>query len=211
MKKNSVLLLILCFLGMHLYGLGPWIIHIANDTPMKLSVVQKYIYPDIGGTFKEKVISVKSLGKGEKLALNQDQYTSTNRDKTYQMAIGSVIEIQGGCGLGASPYSRTNRVVIARPFLFMQLQSVPRFTRQQLSELVKRKGLDEDKLSADDLFSLQQELFKGALSRYADALMIPMVPSGAYRVIWNKNAPCNRSLTITQRNQVNPALNLYYP
>ena len=211
MKKNSVLLLILCFVSFQVRGLGPWIIHITNGTPMKLSVVKKYIYPDIGGTFKEQVISVRSVGKGEKLALNQAQYISTNHDERYQLAIGTVIEIQGGCGLGASPYSRTNKVVIARPFLFMQLQSVPRFTRQQLSELVKQRGLDESKLTSEDLFSMQKEIFARSLGRYKDDLMIPMVPSGAYRVLWNKNASCKRSLTVTQRNQVNPALNLYYP
>ena len=212
MKKGRVLAhSILYLMSFNAFGLGPWIIHITNATPMKLSVVHKNIYPDIGGTYRDKVIGVETVGRGKTLALNQNQYTSTNLGKDYQLAIGSVLEIQGGCGLGASPYKKTNRIILARPFVFMQLQSVPRLTRNKLEELIQREGLDKDKLSADDFLAVQQKLYQGALGRYADAIMVPMIPSGAYRVLWNKNAPCDRSLTITQRNQVNPALNLYLP
>lgn len=212
MKKGRVLAhSILYLMSFTAFGLGPWIIHIDNGTPMKLSVVHKFIYPALGGTYREKVVDVKTVGRGQKIALNQDQYTSTNKDESYQLAIGTVLEIQGTCGLGASPYKKTNRIVLARPFVFMQLQSVPRLTRNQLEGLVEREGLDKDKLSTEDLLSIQQKLFQGALGSYADAIMVPMVPSGSYRVLWNKNAPCDRSLTITQRNQVNPALNLYFP
>lgn len=210
MKKSSVLaLFVVSSVPFAVLGLGPWIVHINNLTPMPLQVTHKYIYPDFGGIFKEQVVDTRVVPRGQKLALNQDQISNSSFGQNYRYSIGSVIELQAPCGLGGSPYSKTNKIVIARPFVFSQLQSVPRFTKNKLEELIEREGLDKNNLSVNDLVSMQEKLFRSAFEQQ-DTILIPMVPSGSYQVTWDKNAPCNRSLRITQKYQVNPAMDIYF-